>query len=695
MDFSTVIIAALLIWVVPVLLSVVYLRRGFSTKLLNACLRGLLWSVLAPFRGIAWVSKYAFDENFRKELELQEELRREYKALEQVGTKFALAIAKEVHADNELKSKLAAAREMLDVANARLKHQKRTRNKTRKLRKQQQKQNKKKAAQNEQTLDIIKLTEIEAISEKIKIAEQKQSAARDEVQKLTEQVRKQGEKIDSLRAEFAGVEVRATLAHRRAATKIAQIHSLASTESTFAALSIMERMEQKVRIKEQQAERSYFGGFALPPPIVGSAKIDPSTSINFPNLSEEQFEKLRHLADQVNEQHRENNVRYQTLARLRSGLNIELTSEQIRLLKNFDDETIKLLEERYRALSLEQENLEAERKERQKQEDDRIRSELKQQLEFNRLLTIERDVQRKAEMERSVREYVAAELERRKLYKETYESTSQKLQVFIDKTSKVTKKLRIIRNAVSAAAANADPSIDRAYDRLAEQLAAARKLMDDSFEQEAQLEQQIKEDEDKFDTVDLQASLKNHRRKNLATEHQLFRVDGIVRRLYMVKVLLKSLPSSGSEELLTYSNVVSDLCSFLNQTWDGKTEVKAPVEFAERITELEQSTLMAFVRIAKVEWHKLNDSEIGQLKTKVEDATKIIKSEMQNQSDELNKWSTRAEKAFEENKELIYFVASQRRDQCREILKVTQQSLDVLDLSLSVVEMKRKPSQAG
>lgn len=690
MDFTNVILAVLVIWVIPVLLSVLYLRRGPSRRLLNACLRGLLWCVSAPLRGIAWVCKYAFDENFRKDLVLQEELKREYRALEQVGTKYALAITKEALVESELKSQLAAAREMLVIADARVKHQKQTTKKTRKKRKQQQ--NKKKATNNDQTLDISSLIESETTtSKKLTDAEEKQSAARDEVQRLTALVLGQSEKVEKLRAEFAAIEVRATLAHKRTAAKIAQMHSLAAAESTFAALSTIERMEQKVLLKEQKAVDSFFGGFPFPPPVVGSAAIDLSSAINFPKLSEEQFEKLRHLADQVDCQHREMHQRYQTLSRLRAGLNIELTSEQIRLLKNFDDETIKLLEEEYRALSLEQEKLEAERKEIQKQEAERFRLELKQQLEVNRLLKIERDVQRKAEMERSVREYVAAELERRKLYKEAYESTSQKLQVFIDKTSKVTKKLRIIRDAAAAA----DPSIDRAYERLAEQLAAARKLMDDSFEQEAQLEQQIKEDEGKFDTVDLQASLKNHRRKNLATEHQLFRVDGIVRRLYMVKVLLKSLPGSRSEELLAYSSVVSDLCSFLNQTWDGTTEVKAPVEFADRITKLEQSTLMAFVRIAKVDWHKLNDSEISQLKTNVEDVTNTIKSEMQNQSDELNKWSTLAEKAFEENKELIYFVASQRRDQCREILKVTQQSLDVLDLSLSVVEMKRKPSQAG
>lgn len=214
--------------------------------------------------------------------------------------------------------------------------------------------------------------------------------------------------------------------------------------------------------------------------------------------------------------------------------------------------------------------------------------------------------------------------------------------------------------------------------------------------QEASLEQQLKKDKDTFNTVDLEAALKTHRRKNLATEHQLFRVDGIVRRLYMIMILLKALPASKAEQLLQYTNVVNDLCSYLSQSWDGITEVKAPIEFSYRITHLEHSTLMAFVRIAKVDWKTLNEAAINQLKEKAANAANIIELEKQNQSDELTKWSNLADKAFEENKELIYFVASQRRDQCKEILKVTKQSLDVLELSLAVAEKKRtETSQAG
>jgi hypothetical protein len=144
-------------------------------------------------------------------------------------------------------------------------------------------------------------------------------------------------------------------------------------------------------------------------------------------------------------------------------------------------------------------------------------------------------------------------------------------------------------------------------------------------------------------------------------------------------------------------NVVNDLCVYLKQAWSGTIDDnKAPVEFSDRITELEHSTLMVFVRIAKVDWKHLNESTIAKLRDNVATAVTIIESEKQNQLDEFEKWSSLAQKSSKENKELIFFVASQRRDQCKAILEVTKQSLDVLDLSLSVAEKKRNDlSQTG
>lgn len=651
LDFTTIIIAVLVIWVLPVVVSVLYLKRsslGFPTAIGE-----VFWPISSRVERLLQI---AFDKNVQKEVVLQGTLDKEYKALEQSATKIALSLADEMKKRKELDQQLRAAHELLQTTYRR---------------KRKKKSKKQRAKAKELTPDD---------SQKAK----QRLETEEKILRLTEQRAEQSKKIRALEDDLAAIQQQSTSVYWRTQSQIAQVRLEEILEQSQPNTSVLDRMELKVRIKEARASSFFRSQEIQPSPEMDLSKLSV-------NLSGEEKEKLVNLHEELTSEHLLWEYHHGRALNL-SNTGVRLTPEQIEMLQNLNVDILQEIEEERKKLQIEQQQLDLERNKQLQEQMQQRQLELSQKHEIERLQKIQRDLRRKVEIERSVREYVAAEIERRRLYKDTYERTSKKLQMFIDKTSTVGKKLRVIREAAMAA----DPNIERAYNRLAEQLALGRKLMDASFEQEARLEQQLKKHQGKFDNIDLEAALKNHRRKNLATEHQLFRVDGIVRRLYMVMILLKALPASKAEELLQYTNVVNDLCSYLSQSWEGTTEIKAPIEFSDRITQLEHSTLMAFVRIAKVDWKTLNDSAIGTLKEKVAEVKTIIESERQNQSDEANKWSNLAGKASEENKELIYFVASQRRDQCREILKITEQSLEVLDLSLTVAEKKRNDSaQAG
>jgi hypothetical protein len=272
--------------------------------------------------------------------------------------------------------------------------------------------------------------------------------------------------------------------------------------------------------------------------------------------------------------------------------------------------------------------------------------------------------------------------------------------------------------SVGALARAADPSIERSYQRLYKQLKLARKLGEHVAEQEDELESQIaklicqigyvqgqadvesgKEQPESANqwllkkahfeacSAELTTALKAHRRHNLSIGQQLFRVEGVVRRLHMIKLLLSALPMSMKEEFVQYTTLVNDVYRYLRSSW--LRDIKDPAhintaDFAERIAALEYRSQKAYIRIARGESRQLTTRAALRFKESVSAVITALDLERCEQKSELDKWDALMKRALAENQDFLHAVASQRSEQCAGILKTAEQSLEVLSVTISV-----------
>lgn len=265
-----------------------------------------------------------------------------------------------------------------------------------------------------------------------------------------------------------------------------------------------------------------------------------------------------------------------------------------------------------------------------------------------------------------------------------------------------------------------DPSIERAYDRFRGEIDIVRKLTDESVSEEDELQQRIdrlNQDAELFASratmaeelgdhdlsvlarqrmegyVGLSAKLapilKEHRKKNFWTTHRIFRLEVVLRRLLVVKLLLSALPGSIKEELSLYLQLVNDLCLYLRRSWLPSKEDELNEEaanFEQRLSALENQTMMVFIRIARGEYKKLSSK--ARLRT-ARNARAIVQSlnlEAHQQLAEIGSWEATAREGLAEQKSLVYAVASHRRDQYHLMWKTTKQAIEVLNVTATIID---------
>lgn len=275
------------------------------------------------------------------------------------------------------------------------------------------------------------------------------------------------------------------------------------------------------------------------------------------------------------------------------------------------------------------------------------------------------------------------------------------------------------KKSVTDACIQADPNIDRAYKRLINHLAQAKLLAFASQQAEDRLNRLMMRNSrliDKSQTLqnafdlrsdatedefEMQNVMNKIKIKNLVLEQTLYRVDAAVRRLDMIKLLIAALPTSYNRgPLQQYSRLTYALCNYLTEVTnpnklaaaDAKNE---PINFSERLSALEESTLMAFIKIAKDNSKKLNQNAYSKLERDIATVAKAIELERVNALSEFEKWNSLAGEAFLEQRELTHTVASQRSEQSSSILKMTERTLDVLNVTISIAEQRMRDSKAG
>src|SRR5262245_3195820 len=72
--------------------------------------------------------------------------------------------------------------------------------------------------------------------------------------------------------------------------------------------------------------------------------------------------------------------------------------------------------------------------------------------------------------------------------------------------------------------------------------------------------------------AELSVALKVHRLRNYCLGQCLFRLEGTLRRLYLIKLLLSALPDSLVDEINEYKKVTNLLSAYMLSLWQTDTE---------------------------------------------------------------------------------------------------------------------------
>jgi hypothetical protein len=179
---------------------------------------------------------------------------------------------------------------------------------------------------------------------------------------------------------------------------------------------------------------------------------------------------------------------------------------------------------------------------------------------------------------------------------------------------------------------------------------------------------------------ELQISLSSHRRKNLQIERSLFRIEAIVRRLYMIKLLLTALPGTKIEELLAYTRIANTLTTYLQAEFGGKPISQPTKALPELLEEIETRTLMAYIRIAKGQSNRLSKRAEQRFVDDIATISRVIEIERNDAQTEFERWNNLTHQAVQEHRKLLHLVASERTTQSAHVLKTAQQSLEILSI---------------
>jgi hypothetical protein len=166
----------------------------------------------------------------------------------------------------------------------------------------------------------------------------------------------------------------------------------------------------------------------------------------------------------------------------------------------------------------------------------------------------------------------------------------------------------------------------------------------------------------------------------------MFRIDGIVCQLSLIRRLVDALPLVRKKELRLIAEVANSLSRYLEQqALQPSEQVVLPVDMANRISNLENEVLMHYIRFVK-EDRKFTATVLANFKTRVVSAREAIEAQREEQREEWKRWSELAKSALDETNELLYTLASQRAEQCNVFLRSLERSDEVLEVVLTWLE---------
>lgn len=277
------------------------------------------------------------------------------------------------------------------------------------------------------------------------------------------------------------------------------------------------------------------------------------------------------------------------------------------------------------------------------------------------------------------------------------------------------------RTSVVDAFRKIDPSLERAFRRLQIQLEQARRSAKNSQSAEQGIEvllghertslEQLKSRDVKPGSADNSAQISHAEQslefmsdglkvikvRNLSTQQTLYSVEAIVRRLSILKMLISASPLSRRDMRSQFIELSNCILAYLQQQQQNSSaDTNCPsVNIVERLHILEQSTLMKYLQFAKSETEILNQNIMDRLKVDVAMIAEALDFERADAYAELEKWTTVAISAEADNQQLLLAVAQSRTARCSEILKMTEQTLDVLNLTISLAEKRGSQAKAS
>jgi hypothetical protein len=241
-----------------------------------------------------------------------------------------------------------------------------------------------------------------------------------------------------------------------------------------------------------------------------------------------------------------------------------------------------------------------------------------------------------------------------------------------------------------------DRNIDRAYSHLCRQVSEAHAASAVAELRHADIESMCEpvyfrlppeEGVEDNSIAELTNTMVVLRRRNFFIGEALFRIDRVVRRLYVIKLLLSALPSSAREEVAQFRNALNAVSDYIDKVWTAKDEPSANDLYA-RIEHLEHRTLMVYIRIAKDKKQRRASRE-RLAKAISEVATKLADERSKEQSLH-HEWNERALAAAIEDKKLIGAVSELRTEQCHAVLRSLERTKKVLD---AVSDALSEPNQ--
>lgn len=175
--------------------------------------------------------------------------------------------------------------------------------------------------------------------------------------------------------------------------------------------------------------------------------------------------------------------------------------------------------------------------------------------------------------------------------------------------------------------------------------------------------------------------LRRLRRRNAVVEDEALRFDVTVRRLFVLKLLMETFPTTLSERFSDYKLVANKLSEVIMDFVHCPTEIDRSVVEDQRLIALETSALAEFLRAAKGEIA----SDPARLKRRSELVQGLLCAELIEMRSQLDKWKTIRKRTLTD---LALLVVSRKIDVLQGFVEHLAHCKEVLSVTVAFIEFK-------